>query len=65
MDRLETDVVVSIVDGRWIGMVARVAVLPSHRVSHDHKAGQLIDRLVHPFRFERRTMTAFVPTAVS
>ena len=33
-------------------------------IADHHEAGDLVDRLVLPLRFERGTVTTFVPTAV-
>ena len=47
-----------------IGMVARMAPPPRHRIAHDHEAGDLIDDIVHPRRLEGGAVLAFVPAGI-
>ena len=51
-------------DDDRIRVVARMAPAPDLRLAHDHEAGDLIDRVVHPLRLERGAMAALVPAAV-
>jgi hypothetical protein len=41
-----------------------MAPAPGHRIAHDHEAGDLIDRVVHPARLEGGAVAAFVPARV-
>ncbi len=51
-------------DDDRVGVMARMAPAPGHRIAHDHEAGDLIDRIVHPARLEGRAVAAFVPAAI-
>ena len=51
-------------DNNGVGVVARMAPAPDSRFTHDHEAGQLVDRVVHPRGLECRSVTALMPTRV-
>ena len=48
-------------DDDRIGMMARMAPAPGDGIAHDHEAGELVDRVVHPACLEGGAVTAFVP----
>ena len=52
-------------DDDGVGVVARVAPAPGHRIAHDHEAGDLVDDVVHPLRLEGGAVAAFVPARVA
>src|ERR1700733_15277016 len=47
-----------------IRVVARMAPAPDLWLTHDHEAGDLINRIVHPLRLERGAMAALVPATI-
>jgi hypothetical protein len=51
-------------DDDGVGVVAGMAPAPGHRIAHDHEAGDLVDRVVHPRRLEGGAVAAFVPARV-
>ena len=51
-------------DDDRVGVVARVAPAPGDGIAHDHEAGELVDRVVHPARLEGGAVAAFVPARI-
>ncbi len=48
-------------DDDGVGVMPGVAPAPDFRLAHDHEAGELIDRIVHPACLEGGAMAAFMP----
>ena len=51
-------------DNDRVGVVARMAPPPCHRIAHNAKAGNVVDHRIHPGCLEGRAMAAFMPAAV-
>ena len=51
-------------DDHRVGVVAGMAPAPDLRLAQDHEAGDLVDRVVHPFGLEGGAVAALVPAAV-
>ena len=51
-------------DDDRVRVMACVAPLPGHRITHDHEAGDLVDDVIHPAGLERGTVATFVPARI-